>query len=51
MAYNNTLYGKGSEIIYDFERIQKNLLRGVHLLKQFDKEKMKFISYQFELLN
>ncbi|CAG9325375.1 unnamed protein product [Blepharisma stoltei] len=50
-SFSNPIYGKGREIIYDFERMQKLLTKKLLLAKMIDTTRLDLIQYQFELLN
>ncbi|CAG9322652.1 unnamed protein product [Blepharisma stoltei] len=50
-SFNNPEYGMGSEISYDFERLQINLVKNIINKKFLDKTKLDLIQYQLELLN
>ncbi|CAG9322655.1 unnamed protein product [Blepharisma stoltei] len=50
-SINNPQYGKGRELIYDFEKLQSYLANSLLTKKYLDKSKLGLIQYQFELLN
>ncbi|CAG9325373.1 unnamed protein product [Blepharisma stoltei] len=47
----NPIYGKGKEIIYDFERMQKLITKKLLLAKLIDTSRLDLIQYQGELIN
>ena len=47
---NNWEYGKGTDIIYDFEKLQNSILNDVYKKKFINPTKIHYIQYQFELL-
>ena len=45
----NYEYGKGKDIIYDYEEIEITLRNMISCLPLIDTEKLRFLNYQFEL--
>ncbi|OMJ91253.1 hypothetical protein SteCoe_6230 [Stentor coeruleus] len=48
---NNPEYGKGTEILYDFDKIQNFMIADICKKKFINPTKINFIHYQFELLS
>ncbi|CAG9325347.1 unnamed protein product [Blepharisma stoltei] len=50
-SLSSPIYGRGKEIVYDFERIRKCLAKQLLLAKMIDTTKLDLIQYHLELLN
>ena len=50
-SINSLEYGIGREVIYDYDRIQNNLLSDLRNKKFIDTANLNYVQYQFELLN
>jgi hypothetical protein len=50
-SLNDCVYGRGKEVIYDFDRLQNNLIKHFLNSKFLDQNNLDLIQYQFEFLN